>query len=237
MKLDGDIIRLHRQNKGLTQAQLAKRAGYDTRTIQRAEAGTPVQNAAAATIAQALEVKLDRLRARQDDLFETTASNEKGAVTLVECRSGRTLFQQIRDTDFLEVERDFEPNSSQREVVTAFGSFIDETWITPWADWQEKAAVQNITEEEAFEFMIQAGEILEGLAEHNLRMMTAAFEIWHEPIYHSEFEGSYAKVGALKDKRFSSLIICVTDRRDPSLQRFPKDHVDNYTAYGEEIPF
>lgn len=237
MKLDGDIIRLHRQNKGLTQAQLANRSGYDTRTIQRAESGTAIQNTAAATIAQALEVKLDRLRARQEDLFETQVNDAKGSVTLVECRSGRTLFQQIRDTAFLEVDRDFEPTSSHREVVTAFGAFIDKTWITPWAEWQEKAAIENISEAEAFEFMIQAGELLDGLTEQNLRVMTGAFEIWHERIYHSEFEGSYAKVGSPKNMRYASLIVCVTDRNDASLLRYPKDHVDCYAYGDEEIPF
>lgn len=237
MKLDGDIIRLHRQNKGLTQAQLAHRAGYDTRTIQRAEAGTAIQNAAAATIAQALEVKLDRLRIRQEDLFETSTPEAKGAVTLVECRSGRILFQQIRDTAFLEIERDFEPTSSHREVVTALGAFIDKTWITPWAEWQEKAAIQNISEAEAFEFMIQAGEILEGLSDQNLRVMTAAFEIWHERIYHSEFEGSYAKVGSPTDTRYAALIVCATDRSDASLLRYPKDYVDVRGYDDDEIPF
>lgn len=234
MQLDGDTLRLHRENLGLTQAQLAKRSGYDTRTIQRAEAGTPIQNTVAATLAQALEVKLDRLRPRQEDLFDR---DEKSLVTLVECRSGKTLFQQIRTTAFLEIERDFEPMSSQREVVTAFGDFIDKTWITPWAEWQEKAAIQNISEAEAFEFMIQAGEILEGLADQNLRVMTAPFEIWHERIYHTEFEGSYAKVGAPKDTRFASLIICVTDRRDRSLARYPENHVDFQRYIDEECPF
>lgn len=105
MMLDGDQIRRRRDTLGLTQAQLAKNAGYDTRTIQRAEAGTPILNQAAAVIAQALKVRLDQIRPRQLDLLDVEAKKEieasAGVVMLLPCRSGRTLHQAISGTDFL----------------------------------------------------------------------------------------------------------------------------------------
>ena len=95
MQLDGDIIRCHRITLGMTQAQLAKKSGYGTRTIQRAESGTPVANQAAATIAQALEISLDRIIPQQEDLFGTSDADQKPEVILLSCLSGRDLYRHL----------------------------------------------------------------------------------------------------------------------------------------------
>jgi len=96
MQLDGDLIRRHRVAQGMTQAQLAKDSGYDTRTIQRAEAGTPVLNQAAACIAQALEVSLDRLIPRQEDLSAVADGDRKYEVVLLPAHRGGSFIATCR---------------------------------------------------------------------------------------------------------------------------------------------
>lgn len=226
MKLDGDLLRQHRATQGLTQAALANRAGYDPRTIQRAEAGEPVLNAAAATIAQALNVPVDRLRARQGDLHDDAQSPEPGVVSLVECTSGRILLNQVLATTFLTVERDFDPRPEHREVATQFGAFIDNTWVNPWLP---RSHYDPPSEEQIFEWMIEAGEIIEALRKVHIRLMSGAYTVLHERFRYSEFGEVYVRSDAVKDTEFGGLILCLTDRNDNVLRRSPEDHWENIT--------
>lgn len=222
MQLDGDIIRRHRINLGMTQAQLAKKAGYDTRTIQRAEAGTSILNQAAATIAQALDVNLDRIIPRQESLFDLPAGEEKHEVILLPCHSGRDLYRHLTKTDFLEVERDFEPRSEQRDAVKRFGAMIDLVWQNPWVHPMESPG--PFSEEQAFEYMIEAGEIISELDQLGLRILAGSYTVRLARIHYNDIGEVYSKVGAPLNTDYSKLIICLTDALDETLRRTPEDH-------------
>lgn len=223
MQLDGDLIRRHRVTLGMTQAQLAKKSGYDTRTIQRAEAGTPVLNQAAATIAQALEVSLDRIIPRQENLFELPQADQKPEVILLPCPSGKDFHRHLCKTDFLHVERDFDPRTEHRDAVKRFGALIDKVWDNPWAPRSLLHADQP-TEEQVFEEMITAGEIIEDLSNLGLRVMLGSYPVLEQRINYSEFGEAYARVGTPYDIDYSSLIVCLTDALDDTLRRTPEDH-------------
>jgi transcriptional regulator with XRE-family HTH domain len=230
MKLDGNLIRSRRVNLGLTQAGLAKKAGWDTRTIQRAEAGTPVSAVTAAAIAQLLEIRVDKLRAQVDPSLPHISEQLAGIVTLVPCQSGRLLYTQLTTTEFLTVEKDFEPRAEHRAAITRFGRLVDQTWSHPMCN-PEGRVLQTRGEEAAFELMIEAGEVIEELEKLNLRILTGSYDLLHERIYYGEFGDAYIKTGSYKDTRYPALILCVTDRDDPWLRRSPDDHAD------AEIPF
>ena len=243
MQLDGDLIRRHRVTLGMTQAQLAKKSGYDTRTIQRAEAGTPVLNQAAATIAQALEVSLDRIIPRQENLFELPQADQKPEVILLPCPSGKELHRHLNKTDFLTIERDFEPRAEHRAAVKQLGALIDEVWEDPMAPkWP------NPTQEEIFEQMIVAGEAIEELGKLGLRLMLGVYTVQQLPITYDEFGdfNGFADNGSYCD--YSSLIVCLTDDVEPTLRRKPDDHylsaksiaereAELSRRYDTEIPF
>lgn len=223
MQLDGDIIRRHRINLGMTQAQLAKKAGYDTRTIQRAEAGTSVLNQAAATIAQALDVNLDRIIPRQENLFDLPTGEEKHEVILLPCHSGRELYRHLSKTDFLEVERDFEPKPEHREAVKRFGALIDQVWENPWIPPMERSSFSH-SEEEIFDYMIEASEVISELDRHGLRILTGSYTLRDAEIHYTEFGEVYMRTGAPLNTDYSKLIVCLTDALDDALRRTPEDH-------------
>lgn len=243
MQLDGDLIRRHRTTLGLTQAQLAKKAGYDTRTIQRAEAGTPVLNQAAATIAQALEVRLDQIIPRQESLFDISTASETNTpeVILLPCSSGKDFHRHLTKTDFIAVESDFEPRAEHRDAVKRFGALIDTVWENPWAP--TIAGPDTIpTQEEIFEQMITAGEILGGLAKLGLRVMLGSYTVRQPMIHYTEFSEAYIRTNSPYDTDYSKLIICLTDALDETLRRTPDDHYLSEASrrqwqLDEEIPF
>ena len=230
MKLNGDLIRSQRMTLGLTQAALAKKAGWDTRTIQRAEAGVAVSHVTAAAIAQLLEVRVDTLRAPIEQDQIPASAIKSGIVTLVPCVSGKLLYTQIIGTEFLTVEKDFEPKSAHREAITRFGRLVDQTWSHPMCNAENRIHPMR-GEAEAFELMIEAGEVIDEVVKLNLRILTGTYDLLHERIYHSEFGDAYIRTGSYKDTRYPALIICITDRADPWLVRNPEDHADI------EIPF
>jgi transcriptional regulator with XRE-family HTH domain len=223
MQLDGDIIRRHRINLGMTQAQLAKKSGYDTRTIQRAEAGTPVLNQAAATIAQALDVNLDRIIPRQENLFDLPTGDEKHEVILLPCHSGRDLYRHLSKTDFLDVERDFEPRSEHREAVKRLGALIDRVWEDPWTPMMERSS-SSPSEEGIFDCMIEASEIISELDQLGLRILTGSYTVRDAAIAFGEYGDPYMITGSPLDTDYSKLIVCLTDALDETLRRTPEDH-------------
>jgi transcriptional regulator with XRE-family HTH domain len=125
MKLDASLLKGRRTELSMTQEILAKKTGYDVRTIQRAEAGKSIQSNVAASIAQVLDVPVDRLKESQ---VKSSAGQQLGqglgAVDLVECRSGRVLLQQLRGCHFLEVEYDFEARSEHRDTLKRLGASL-----------------------------------------------------------------------------------------------------------------
>ncbi len=221
MQLDGDLIRRHRATMGLTQVQLATRSGYDTRTIQRAEAGASVLNQAAATIAQALEVRLDQIIPRQESLFDQAQSTSSAEVILLPCHSGKDLYRHIAQTDLLNVEQDFEPRAAHREGAKRLGAFIDTLWDDPFERWERH---DPPSQEHVFELMIQAGEILEMLGQHGLRVLLGSYQILIQKIHYGEFGDPYIPYDSPYDTTYSKLIVCVTDVLDDTQRRTPEDH-------------
>lgn len=221
MQLEPDLIRHHRVERGLTQEQLARKAGYNTRTIQRAEAGEPVQSTIAAHIAQALSVRLDQILPRREHKEERLPSTEVDQVILLPCTSGRRLYSDLLGTTLLEVEKDFEPGPEHRETVSRFARFIEDSWPSPFVGFQERPP-HKPTESVAFEMMIQAKEVIDALQSEGLHLLLGSYRALHGRLHFDEFGETWTS--PTERRVYDKLLIVLTDRPEVSLTRQPADH-------------
>jgi transcriptional regulator with XRE-family HTH domain len=100
MKLDGETIKGARRAARLTQPELAKKAGWDQKTIQRAEAGKSISGQAARSIATAVGVPLQRL------ILEV-GSSDGDMVYFERIQDGQVLLERLSEGHLFrqEIER------------------------------------------------------------------------------------------------------------------------------------
>lgn len=236
MQLDGDRIRQQRAHKGLTQQQLALKSGWNARTIQRAERGEPIQNRAAAEIAQALEVRLDALKARQPALFDVNAIAERRAdeVVLLRCDSGRRLVSDLRSSTFASIEHDVEPREDNLDALKAFGTIFDRCWDDPFAAPHDRLPAYSETE--LIEVMAAANKVIGELATMGIGIFSGTYTIEHPAIRYGEFGEPYWRSDRSDMTTYQKTLLVLSDQPDEVLYRRPGDlFVLSFDS--NEVPF
>lgn len=166
------MIKSLRREHGLTQEDLAARAGCGVATIQRAEAGKPLSAATIASIAAAFNIPASDLAAAPDKNFEPYLALEP----ITSGRSLVTLLLGVRriDFDFCELDTlaDAEPVQAFHDLCQAIAAL--ESSLAP---------IDRVGHE------IQVRHQLDVLASRGLQVGAAEFEI---TVYEVEDDGGSA---------------------------------------------
>ena len=237
MHLNGDRIRHYRARKGMTQEQLAARSGWNPRTIQRAEKGDPIQNRAAAEIAQSLEVPLDLIRSRQAELFDVqrVSQGRTDEVVLLLCSSGQRLVSTLLKSPFAEVEKNIEPRTENLESLRMFGAVFDQCWADPLSQPHER--IPAYSETQTFELMAEANTAIISLAYHGIRVFLGFYDIDHPRIRYGEFGEVYYRTYDKNLARYRKALIVLSEQVEDVLYRCPDDHPERLSTLNDEVPF
>jgi transcriptional regulator with XRE-family HTH domain len=237
MHLDGDRIRHYRARKGMTQEQLAARSGWNPRTIQRAEKGDPIQNRAAAEIAQALEVPLDQIRSLRAASLDANEIRERRAdeVILLPCGSGQRLVSTLLKSVFAEVDKDIEPRAENLESLRMFGSVFDRCWANPFSEPHER--IPAYSEMETIELMAEANSAISKLVDHGIRVFLGSYDIEHPRIRYEEFGEAYCRTGDKNLILYRKALIVLTEQIEDALFRCPDDHPERASTLDDDVPF
>jgi transcriptional regulator with XRE-family HTH domain len=226
MKLDPDLLRALRNDKGLKQEALAQDVGCGLRTIQRAERGEPVRRHTALRIGQVLEVALDQLSVpKAVNPVEDEPKAPAGCVELVSCKSGRQLLQQVRGCFFLHREFDFDPAAKHRQAITRLGAFLDRNWIDPLKTKRSMFERLDLTVAEDFEALVEAGEVLEELSNVGLALLSGKYTCVYDRLVYDE-DAMWEPRLDQGSAQYHTTMICVTDASRLIVRRYPEDHVD-----------
>lgn len=215
MTLNGKAIKKRRDELGLTQEQLKERTNVEVRTIQRAEAGTPISNANAALLAQGLGVSVDLL----------TAGEATGCVDLVELQSGRAFLETLRSNHFVEVDYDFEATGKYRVALTRMGAFIDQNWIDPCKQKREMMFefIDRGGQMVEFERQVEANEVLGELEKAGLKLLCGTYTA-HRDLMVYDGAGNWEPRLDQGSMPYRVALMCVTDGKQV-MRKMPTDHV------------
>ena len=155
-----DKIRALRQTHGLTQEDLAAKAGCGIATVQRAESGARVSAGSVASIAAAFNVSAASLAESPTEYFEPY-------LPLIAITARSALIELLRDSPRLDFSFSELNDLAEAKAVQVFHDFCKET--TEIADLSSPVAL--VTRE------LEARNQLEALAAIGLRVGGAEYEI------------------------------------------------------------
>jgi transcriptional regulator with XRE-family HTH domain len=133
---DGEKIRELRAAAGMTQEKLAAMSNVHTRTVQRAEKGTPMQAESLADIASALKVQVPQIvRAAELEEEEVDDLEAKSLIVLRPIVSGMALINTIRGSFDGAITCEAEPTQQNidplTELITALEQWMPQPWRSP----------------------------------------------------------------------------------------------------------
>lgn len=225
MKLDPDRLREFRHDKGLKQASLAHDVGCDLRTIQRAEAGERIKRHIALKVSQVLDVPINRLSMPEAGDVPENGEKIAGGVELVSCTSGRQLLHQVRGCYFLHREFDFDPVAKHRHAIKRLGAFLDEHWIDPLKTRRSMFERLDLTINEDFEALVEAGELLDELSELGLTLLSGQYICVFDRLVYDK-DGAWEPRLDQGSAQYRTTMICVADASKTLVRRYPEDHID-----------
>ena len=130
MSIDGQKLRRLREAKGFTQEKLAALCNLTKRTIQRAEAGTPVALETVSFIADALDARPDEFRAAPKKENEPKPEDPDDVV-LVRTASGRKVISTILRCFDVSISYDVEPTKENIEALSALSERLKSAYCDP----------------------------------------------------------------------------------------------------------
>jgi transcriptional regulator with XRE-family HTH domain len=135
MRCNGVKIRELREKMCITQDKLASLSYLDRRTIQRAEAGSPLSLESLADIAAALKVKVSdiTLQADNDDGNEDIVV-DNNAVVLRRVVSGKHLLDMLKDNFSGSLTCEVEPTTENIDTIAGSIEEIEKLIPDPW-EW------------------------------------------------------------------------------------------------------
>jgi hypothetical protein len=148
-----------------------------------------------------------------------------GCVELVSCTSGRQLLQQVRGCYFLDREFDFDPAAEHRQAITRLGAFLDKNWIDPLKTKRTIFDRFDLTIADDFEALVEAGEVIEGLSNLGLTILSGQYTCIFDRLVYDE-SGAWEPRLDQGSARYSATMICISDASTTLVKRYPKDHVD-----------
>ncbi len=230
MQLDGKKIQDFRAKKGLTQAMLANKAGWDRRTIQRAEKGEPVRNVVAAQVAEVLEVRLDQIQNKQQDLFEDAQQLKAGIdqVVLLPTKSGRRLVDTLSQCTFAVLEKAVEPTRDNIDWLENFATVFEQAWQNPWIPYEQQV---SYSEADILRLMASANTVIEELNHIGISVFLGTYQVLHQKIHYNEFGEVYVRTNSYADTQYPKAIVVLSDEPVDRLIRSPEDHMNR------DIPF
>ena len=133
-KPNGDKIRDLRRLAGMTQHILGVKSGVDQRTVQRAEAGKPMQMESLSNIASALNVPLRQILAALSDGAEDDADAllAQSLIVLRPTQSGMALINTVAGSFDGKISCEAEPTTDNVDVLTALTSALEGMMPDPW---------------------------------------------------------------------------------------------------------
>jgi transcriptional regulator with XRE-family HTH domain len=173
-KPNGDKIRELRRLAGMTQDMLGIKSNMDRRTIQRAEAGRPLQMESLSSIASALGVPLPQL-IDTSGVRVAEESEDLAAQSLIVLRpqqSGRALIDMIASSFDGKITCEAEPTTGNIDALTAITSAIESMMPDPWRTPMEDPK-PSLTEQ--LRTALELGEQIKQLTEHEIAIFAATY--------------------------------------------------------------
>lgn len=140
---NGDKIRELRERAGMTQDKLGIMSNVDRRTIQRAEAGKPMQMESLSSIASALNVPLPQILDMSSDKEDYEAEDllAQSLIVLRPAQSGMALINTVYGSFDGKISCEAEPTAENIEVLTALTGAIEGMMPDPWRTPTEESDI------------------------------------------------------------------------------------------------
>jgi transcriptional regulator with XRE-family HTH domain len=173
-KPNGNKIRELRGLAGMTQDILGIKSNVDRRTIQRAEAGNPVQMESLSSIASTLNVPLPQLidTSGVRHVEETEDLAAQSLIVLRPLQSGKALIDTIAGSFDGKITCECEPTVGNIDALTAITSAVESMMPDPWRTPMEDPK-PSLTEQ--LRKALELSEQIKQLTGHEIAIFAATY--------------------------------------------------------------
>jgi hypothetical protein len=104
-------------------------------------------------------------------------------------------------------------------------ALIDENWIDPLKQKRSMFEALEFSQMQEFENMVIASEVLEGLADNKLKLLSGAYTAWRDRLVYDK-AGNWEPRLDQGSMQYRVALLCVADASKSTVRKHPEDHVE-----------